>query len=226
MHISSSQHGGHTSHSHTPHAHSSTPIVEGMGQQQQQQHVMDHGTPSENTASRMEHLPSENILNTTAAASPPNHIRSLFLSQNQQQAQQQQQQQQQQARMNTESPALSLVGAHQGGPSTPSNQMQHHGVASTPIGMADNSSLSSVSHHSQHQNSDHSHSSNSSILLHAQSPISPAIPHSETQSTVHNYWPSYQPQLLIGNENYRHLLPTMQVNTSSGQNQTFFRAAY
>ncbi len=219
MHISSSQHGGHTSHSHTSHAHSSTPMVEAMGQQ----HGMDHGTPSDNTASRMEHLPSENILNTTAAASPPNHIRSLFLSQNQQQAQQQQQQQ---ARMNTESPVLSLVGGHQGGPSTPSNQM-HHGVASTPIGMTDNSSLSSVSHHSQHQNSDHSHSSNSSILLHSQSPISPAIPHSsETQSTVHNYWPSYQPQLLIGNENYRHLLPAMQVNTTTGQNQTFFRAAY
>ncbi len=168
----------------------------------------------------MEHPVPENILNTTAAASPPNHIRSLFLSQNQQQ------QAQQQARLNTGSPGLGLVGGHQG-PTTPGNPM-HHGLASTPIGMSD-SNMNTASHHS-HQNSDHSHSSNSSSLLHAQSPISPAISHSETQPTVHNYsWPPYQQQLIIGNEGYRHavpLLPAMQVNTSSSPNQTYYRAAY
>lgn len=206
----------HTSHPHTSHSHNPSTIVDGMVGS----HNVEHTTSLENSTSRIEHLPSENILITTAAASPPHHIRSLFLSQNQQQMQQQQQ------RVNTESPGLSSLGTHQG-PATPASAL-HHGMASTPIAVAENPSINSGNHPGQHQSSDHSHSSNSSILLHSQSPISPAIAHSDAQPAVHNYsWP-YQQQLLIGHgsENYRHLIPAMQVNTSSSQNTPFFRAAY
>ena len=179
---------------------------------------MEHATPAENPSSRMEHLSTDNILMTTAAASPPNHIRSLFLNQ---QAQQQ--------RMNAKSPAMNLVGSHQG-PGTPGSAM-HHGLASAPIGIAENATMSSGAHQGQHQGSEHTHSTNSSgVLLHTQSPISPAISHAENQPTVHNYgWP-YQQQFIMGNETFHPalpaILPTMQVNTSSSQNQPFFKAAY
>ncbi len=216
-------HAPHPHTSHAPHPHSShapqtsaPPGVEGVIQQ----HAIEHSlSVADNTGARMEHPINENILNTTAAASPPNHIRSLFLSQNQQ------------PRLNTVSPGLNLmVGSGHQGPATPGNPM-HHGVASTPVGLGggDNSSINTVPHH-VHQNSDNSQSSNSSVLLHAQSPISPAMSHVDTQPTVHNYnWPTYQQQLIIGNEGYRHavpLLPSMQVNTSSSPNQTYYRAAY
>ena len=198
--------------------HTSSPLVEGMVQQ----HALEHATPPENPSSRMEHLSTENILMTTAAASPPNHIRSLFLNQ---QAQQQ--------RMNTKSPAMNLVGSHQG-PGTPGSAL-HHGLSSTPIGIAENVSMSSGAHQAQHQGSEHSHSSSSGgVLLHAQSPISPAISHAESQpAAVHNYsWP-YQQQFIMGNESFHPaalpaaILPAaMQVNTSSSQNQPFFKATY
>jgi len=170
-------------------------------------HTIEHNTQPE--SSRIEHHPSENILITTAAASPPNHIRSLFLNQNQQQR---------------KSPAMSAavnLASSQG------NHL-HHGMATTPI--AENASLAAVAH----SHNEHSHSANSSSgLLHAQSPISPAISHNtESQPTVHNYsWPyHHQQQLIIGNEGYHHTLPIlpMQVNTSgsSSQNQAFFRPSY
>ena len=205
------------------HSHGSPLVnVDGM-HQPQQHHGMEHNTPPETSVSRMDHLPNDNILITTAAASPPNHIRSIFLNQNQQQAQQ---------RMSSKSPVVAgmhLVGGHQG-PATPGNPV-HHGVTSTPIAMADNPSLGS-NHPGAGQSlgvSDHSHSSNSGVLLHAQSPMSPIISHSDNPPSVHNYsWP-YQQQVIIGNDSYAHglpLLPAMQVNTSTSQSQAFFKQSY
>lgn len=216
----------------------SVPSQQQQQQQQQQQHGMEqHSSASlEQSMARIEHIPNESIMISSAnTASPPNHIRNMLLSH------QQQQQQQQQQQANRKSPVIAganpLQMGHQG-PSqvTAAATMGALGMpAGAHIGMMENPAAAAAAaaalasaqqHHGLGARNDHSHSS---IHGHGQAapPMSPASSSSENPPSVHNFaaWPYHQQQVIIGQEGYPGLSihQAMQANTPTSQNQGFFK---
>ncbi len=165
----------------------------------------------------MEHLPGDGMITTANTASPPNHIRNMLLSQHHQQSSGG-------GKGGVISGGNPILMGHQS--PVPSN----HGMHTPPMGGGGGGG--GDIHPNLSSRSEHSHSSNSSNTLYAQTTMSPVTPPSENPSSVPtNYggWPYSHPQhaVIIGNDSYpgMPLLPAMQASTPTTQHN-FFKAAY
>ena len=163
------------------------------------------------SVAHMDHLSNDGMITSANTASPPNHIRNMLLSQHHQQS------------------SKSGGGVISGGNPI---LMGHQSPVPSSHGM-NTPSLGGDMHPSLSSRSEHPHSSSSSGILHAQTPMSPVTPPSENPPSVHSYggwsYPHHQHAVIIGNDSYSHslpLLPAMQANTPTTQNHTFFKASF